>query len=110
MPVRYRISLYLIAYNVKNALFPAETDKNRRFPLIIATFLLYLQRIFIYSDSMFTIDQGYAKELQNKLEAYQELSKDKRTLHLVMVTTNGVTHNSYYNMIQKEITIDDLFA
>ena len=63
-----------------------------------------------HSDSMFTIDQGYAKELQNKLEAYQELSKDKRTLHLVMVTTNGVTHNSYYNMIQKEITIDDLFA
>lgn len=61
MPVRYRISLYLIAYNVKNALFPAETDKNRRFPLIMATFLLYLQRIFIYSDSMFTIDQGYAK-------------------------------------------------
>ncbi len=53
MPVRYRISLYLIAYNVKNALFPAETDKNRRFPLIIATFLLYLQRIFIFDNCIY---------------------------------------------------------
>ena len=63
-----------------------------------------------HSAGIFMIDQGYAKELQNKLEVYQELSKDKHTLHLVMVTTNGVAHNSYYNMIQKEITIDDLFA
>ena len=63
-----------------------------------------------HSASMFTIEHDYAKELQNKLDAYQELSKDQRTLHLVMVTTNGVVHNNYYNMIQNEITMDDLFA
>ena len=39
---------------------------------------------------IFSIDNDYAKVLQNKLDAYRELSKDKRTLHLVMVTTNGV--------------------
>ena len=59
---------------------------------------------------VFTIDKGYADELENKLNAYRQFSKDKRTLHLVMVTTNGVAHNNYYNMIQKEITMDDLFA
>ena len=63
-----------------------------------------------HSVKAFTIDKDYAKDLQNKLDAYQELSKDKRTLHLVMVMTNGVVHNSYYNMVQKEITMDDLFA
>ncbi|MCR5014754.1 MAG: ATP-binding protein [Bacteroidales bacterium] len=63
-----------------------------------------------HSASTFSIDNDYAKDLQNKLDAYRELSKDKRTLHLIMVTTNGVTHNNYYNMVQKEITIDDLFA
>ena len=62
-----------------------------------------------HSANAFTIDKDYAANLQNKLEAYQELSKDKRTLHLVMVTTNGVAHNSYYNMIQNEVTLDDLF-
>ena len=63
-----------------------------------------------HSANAFIIDKDYAANLQNKLEAYQEQSKDKRTLHLVMVTTNGVVHNSYYNMIQNEVTLDDLFG
>jgi len=63
-----------------------------------------------HSVNTFTIDSDYAKDLQNKLDAYRELSKDKRTLHLVMVTTNGVAHNSYYNMVQKEINMDELFT
>ena len=63
-----------------------------------------------HSENVFTIDKDYADDLQNKLSAYQELSKDKRTLHLVMVTTNGVTRNSNYNIIQNEIIMDDLFA
>lgn len=63
-----------------------------------------------HSASIFTIEKDYAKELRNKMAAYQELSKDKRTPHLVMVTTNGVAHNSNYNMVQNEITLDSLFA
>jgi hypothetical protein len=63
-----------------------------------------------HSANVFTIDKDYAAILQNKLDAYQKLSKDKRTLHLVMLTTNGIVHNSYSNMIQNEITMDDLFA
>ena len=63
-----------------------------------------------HSTNVFTIDRDYATNLQNKIEAYQELSKDKRTLHLVMVTMNGVVHNNYYNIIQNEVTMDDLFA
>lgn len=63
-----------------------------------------------HSTNTYTIDHDYAKELQNKLDAYQSLSKDKRTLHLVMITTNGIAHNNYYNMVQKEITMDELFA
>ena len=51
-----------------------------------------------------------ASDLQNKHKTYQKFSKDKRTLHLVMVTTNGVMHNNYYNMVQNEIVMDDLFA
>jgi len=62
------------------------------------------------SSKAFTIDKEYASDLQNKLDAYQELSKDNRTLHLVMVTTCGVAHNTYFNMVQNEITMDDLFA
>ena len=63
-----------------------------------------------HSTGVFTIDKDYADDLQNKHNAYQEQSKDKRTLYLVMVTTNGVIHNNYYNLIQNEIVMDDLFA
>jgi len=27
-----------------------------------------------------------------------------------MVTTNGVAHNNYFNMVQKEINMDELFT
>lgn len=63
-----------------------------------------------HSVNVFTIDKDYAQDLQNKFEAYRELSKDKRTIHFVMITTNGVAHNSNYNMVQKEIVMDDLFV
>ena len=63
-----------------------------------------------YSTNVFIIDKDYAKNLQNKLDAYQKLSKDKRSLHLVMVTTNGIVHNNYFNMVQNEVIMDDLFA
>ena len=63
-----------------------------------------------HTTNVFSIDKDYAVNLQNKLGAYQELSKDKHTVHLVMITTNGVAHNSYYNMIQNEVTMDDLFS
>lgn len=63
-----------------------------------------------HSSSVFTIDGDYAKNLQNKIDTYQKLSKDSRTLHLVMVTTQGVAHNNHFNMIQEEVIMDDLFA
>ncbi len=63
-----------------------------------------------HSSGIFTIEQDYAKVLQSKMDAYRELSNDKRTPHLVMVTTNGIARNSYYNMVQYEITLDHLFA
>ena len=63
-----------------------------------------------HSSNVFKIEKDYANNLQNKLDAYREISKDKRALHLVMVTTKGIAHNGYYNMIQNEVTMDDLFA
>ena len=63
-----------------------------------------------HSAAVFTIDKDYAQDLENKVDAYRRLSKDKRTVHLVMVTTEGIARNSYINIIQNEITLDDLFA
>ncbi len=63
-----------------------------------------------HSTTVFTIGRDYAQNLEYKVDAYRQLSKDKRTVQLVMVTTNGIARNSYMNIIQNEITLDDLFA
>lgn len=63
-----------------------------------------------HTSSLFTIDKDEADILQNKLDAYRDLSKDKRTLHLVLVSSNEISRNNFYNMIQKVVTLDDLFA
>lgn len=31
-------------------------------------------------------------------------------MHITMVTTYGVRHNEYFNDIQSQVTLDDLFA
>ena len=63
-----------------------------------------------HTKDTFVIDSSYAKILEHKRETFAKLSKDKQTLHIVMITVSGVAHNEYWNIIQNEITLDDLFV
>lgn len=60
-------------------------------------------------DGLFTISKKYKEELENKIEAFRASLKLRRTLHLVFVTTFGLHHNEYSNMVQNEVTMHDLF-
>ena len=60
-------------------------------------------------DGQFTISKKYKEELENKIEAFRASLKLRRTLHLVFVTTFGLHHNEYSNMVQNEVTMHDLF-
>ena len=62
-----------------------------------------------FSNKTFTIEKDYQRNLQNKIECVQEYTNHKRTIILTMITTNGVEHNGYWNIVQKEVTMDDLF-
>ena len=63
----------------KSAYSQRKLLKKTEFPLAIHTFCVYLQRIY------------------------------KSALHLTMLTTYGTAHNEYWNSVQNEITMDDLF-
>lgn len=63
-----------------------------------------------YSSSEYVITADYAAELRRKRNVFMDVTGTKKALHTVMVTTNGVAHNSEWNEIQNEITMDDLFA
>lgn len=62
-----------------------------------------------FCNGPFAIDKQYAKVLSNKRQAFETVTKTRKGLHLTFITTEGVAHNSYWNDIQSEVTLDDLF-
>ena len=62
-----------------------------------------------FSNKPFTIDKEYQRNLLNKIESVQEYSNHKKTIILTMITTYGIEKNGYWNIVQKEVTINDLF-
>lgn len=62
-----------------------------------------------FSKGEYTITKDYAMSLNNKVQRFIDDTKTKKSILLTMITTNGVTHNEYWNQIQKEITANELF-
>ena len=63
-----------------------------------------------YSLSEFSIDAEYERNLRNKKSAFIEATNTRKAVHLTMVTTYGIRHNSHSGIVQSEITLEDLFA
>lgn len=61
-----------------------------------------------YSQSPFAITQEYAAELHRKLSTFQNVTRTKSAVHIVLVTTDGVLHNAQWGEIQNEVTLEDL--
>ena len=62
-----------------------------------------------FSKSRFTIDKEYDEKLREKLVSFMKENKIEKAVHLLMLTTYGVTKNKYYGTIQKEVILSDLF-
>ncbi len=63
-----------------------------------------------FSVAEFVIGQDYEKILQKKMQVFREVSKSKKALQLVMITTYGVRQNSHSGIVQSKVLMDDLFA
>lgn len=62
-----------------------------------------------YSQSEYVIDADYERSLRNKKSAFIEATQTRKAVHLTMVTTYGVRHNSHSGVVQSEVVLDDLF-
>ncbi len=62
-----------------------------------------------FSNKAFTIDKDYHHNLMNKVDCIQEYTSHNKTIILTMITTYGIKHNGYWNIVQKEVTMNDLF-
>lgn len=63
-----------------------------------------------YSDGPFTIDSKYMESLRNKAAQFRRVTKTRKGIALTMITSNGLTQNSYSMNIHSKIAADDLFA
>jgi len=57
----------------------------------------------------FSITKKYGKELRRKLELFSSETKNRKSLHLTIVTTYGLRRNEYSGKVQNVIPMDDLF-
>ena len=62
-----------------------------------------------FSLSEYTIDKDYDETLRKRIETFRKNTKTKKAVQIVFVTTYGVESNQYSGIVQKQVTIDDLF-
>ena len=62
-----------------------------------------------FYNSPFEISKEYEKKLQEKLHIFAEETKTSKSLLLTLITSFGLKQNKHSNIIQKQITMDDLF-
>jgi len=62
-----------------------------------------------YVNSAYPLALADTVELERKKDVFLQETGTKKSIHMTMITANGLVHNSYRNEIQAEITLDDLF-
>lgn len=62
-----------------------------------------------FSSSLFTIDTDYDERIRSRTETFRIVTKTRKALNTVMITTYGVERNKYSNNIQRIVTLKDLF-
>lgn len=63
-----------------------------------------------YASSLYSIDKDESARLRNRIERFRECTGTTKSLHLTLVTVEGLVENNYRWDVQSVITLDDLFA
>ena len=63
-----------------------------------------------FTNKEFVIDRAYEEKLRYRVARIRELTKDKKNIHLTLITTYGLHYNEYSGRIQKTVVMDDLFG
>ena len=48
-------------------------------------------------------------KLKNRVESFRKLVSSDKSIHLTLVTPEGIAKNEYRWDVQSEVTLDDLF-
>ena len=62
-----------------------------------------------YASGEYVIDADYALRLQSRSELFRQVTRTRKALQHIFITTYGVSKNMYSGMIQAEVKMDELF-
>lgn len=62
-----------------------------------------------FADIEYQITKDYDEKIKNKMSVFRTVTKTKKALQLVMITTYGLTRGMYSNRVQQQVLLDDLF-
>ncbi len=62
-----------------------------------------------YSNGKYTITSDEAERLRNRIEVARKLFGNRRTIHLTMITQDGIVQSPNSWDVQSVVTLDDLF-
>lgn len=62
-----------------------------------------------FAGGTYTIDKDEDAKLRNRIETLKQTLSAKQSIHLTMITTFGIAYGKYSGLVQKEVTMDDLF-
>ena len=57
----------------------------------------------------YTIDKDETDKLKIRIDSLKEMLSAKQTVHLTMVTTFGITYGKHSGIVQRQVTMEDLF-
>ena len=63
-----------------------------------------------YAAGEYEIDKEENRKMLNRRERFIAETGFGGAVYLTLVTTSGAVRNAYFNDIQSEVTLDDLFA
>ena len=58
----------------------------------------------------FTITREYYSKLEDRLDTFIEETKTRKAILLTFITSYGLTTNEYSDIVQKSLTLEDLFV
>ena len=62
-----------------------------------------------FSDDVYSIDNEEDSKLRRRKSVFKQVTQTRKAIHTTMITTYGVAHNAYWNNIQSEVDLKDLF-
>lgn len=62
-----------------------------------------------FSIGAYTLSSEYEERIRQRIQFFREKTKTRKALVSTFITTYGVTNASQSNMVDNEVTADDLF-